>query len=243
MSFTPAGKTFLFSVDLEDVRHNVKNGKSYEDRVRQNTNRYLCWLERHNARCTFFVTGHVARDHPGLIREIIEKGHEIACHTTEHLPLEDYTADTLYEDLVENISCLKNAGASEIMGFRAPTYSLTSDKIWVYSILKDLGFKYSSSVLPAKNPLYGWPSFGRAPREVSSGIVEIPLTVGRVGHLVVPVAAGVYFRVIPYILLRNGLNKNKSTEYPLVGYFHPYDIDQKQEKFMQPGVLKQKAKQ
>jgi peptidoglycan-N-acetylglucosamine deacetylase len=229
-------KTFLFSIDLEDVRMGVENGNSFKDRVPNNTRIYLKWLDENKFKCTFFITGHVGEKHPDLIDEIIQQGHEIACHTTKHIPLEQYTKEELYEDLVKNISVLKQAGVNIIKGFRAPTYSLTHQTEWVYDILKELGFTYSSSVLPAKNPLYGWPQFGETPKITASGILEIPITVGRIGPLTIPSVGGIYFRVLPEFIIHYMINNRSFKNHPLVGFFHPYDIDKDQEKFMHGGI-------
>ena len=60
-------------------------------------------------------------------------------------------------------------------------------------VLNNAGIKYSSSVLPAKNPLYGWGGFGFTPKKMPNGIIEIPITVDKFGPLTVPFAGGIYF--------------------------------------------------
>lgn len=228
--------TFLFSIDLEDVRLNVANGLSYKERVPGNVHRYLRWLQRHGVTCTFFTTGKAAERYPGLLREIVAEGHEVACHTHAHLPISQQTPQQFKKDLEENISALLRAGVSEVRGFRAPTFSLTSKTQWAYQILSDLNFSYSSSVLPARNPLYGWQDFGNHPRKVNDKILEIPITVGRFGPLKMPPFGGIYFRSLPFFLIKSSLKKAKANGLPVIGYFHPYDIDTEQERFMHPGI-------
>ncbi|TWE13698.1 cellulose synthase/poly-beta-1,6-N-acetylglucosamine synthase-like glycosyltransferase [Prauserella muralis] len=48
------------------------------------TPRILDVLEAHEVRATFFVTGARAARHPGLVREIAARGHEIGGHTATH---------------------------------------------------------------------------------------------------------------------------------------------------------------
>jgi peptidoglycan/xylan/chitin deacetylase (PgdA/CDA1 family)/ubiquinone/menaquinone biosynthesis C-methylase UbiE len=50
------------------------------------TPRVLDLLDRHGACATFFVTGEKAARHPGVIREILSRGHTIGNHTYSHLP-------------------------------------------------------------------------------------------------------------------------------------------------------------
>jgi len=213
--------TYLFSVDLEDPRDTAVDGAMHPDRVPHNTERLLALLQQHRVKTTFFVVGEIARRHPQLICSIVSEGHEIACHTTTHVPLTQRTPEQLRADLGENIALLNAAGASDICGFRAPIFSLTRATPWVYGVLKDMGFAYSSSVLPALSPLYGWPEHGSAVRE-HEGIVEIPVTL--LPLLRVP-SGGVYFRVLPKCMLMPWFQARHKKGETVVGYLHPYDID------------------
>ena len=174
--------------------------------------------------------------YPSLIKEIVSEGHEIACHSHLHLPIDKQSPEEFRQDLEENILSLLRAGVTEVHGFRAPTFSLIKNTEWAYEALSDLNFSYSSSVLPAKNPLYGWKDFGDCPRKVNDKIFEIPITVGKFGPLTLPVFGGIYFRVLPILLIQQALKKLRKNTSPLIGYFHPYDIDTKQEKFMHAGI-------
>lgn len=227
---------FLFSIDLEDVRLRLKRPDKYEGRVPLNAHRYLDWLSKRNQKCTFFVTGNVATLYPSLIKDIKDEGHEIACHSYNHDPINKLTQEEFLKDLEDNLNSLKRAGAERIEGYRAPTFSLTNETKWVYDILLKLNFSYSSSVLPAKNPLYGWESFGFKPKKINDKLVEIPLTVCKFGALTIPVVGGVYFRAVPFFIIKDVTKKCIKQKIPVVGYFHPYDIDNGQERFMHPDI-------
>jgi len=224
-------RTFLFSVDLEDPRLLVPNGERFRPRVEPMTLRYLDWLDRHRFSATFFVVGEVARRHPGLVREIARRGNEIGCHSNLHIPLDRQSPEEFRADLGACIETLVGCGADAVVGYRAPTFSLRRQTAWAYEIMSELGIRYSSSVLPAANPLHGWPEFGAATRRMPSGVLEIPITLGRIGPLRVPVGGGVYFRVLPFSLIARAMDRRASEE-AVTGYFHPYDIDEDQERFM-----------
>jgi polysaccharide deacetylase family protein (PEP-CTERM system associated) len=228
-------KPYLFSVDLEDLRFGMADGLSYKERVPANVHKYFDWLNRHGFKCTFFVVGDVAEAYPSLIKEISSEGHEIACHMYRHIPLDKLTRETFKQALEANRAAILRAVATEVKGFRAPIFSLMSSTSWAYDVLSELGFSYSSSVLPAKNPFYGWEEFGKRPRKVR-GIVEIPMTVEKFGPLNIPVAGGVYFRVLPGIFVRRSVRNYLKSDIPVLGYFHPYDIDLEQEHFMHPEI-------
>lgn len=213
----------------------VPNGMAYREGVPDMTRRYLEFLDRHDSSATFFIMGKVALQYPDLVMEIQDRGHEVACHSHRHLPLEKLGKDRFRKDLEDNLQALAKAGADRPRGYRAPTFSLTSDTQWAYSILRECGILYSSSVLPASNPLYGWPAFGSAPR-VISGVTEIPVTVSEFPLLRVPFAGGIYLRVIPSFLTRTWCRQSLKRNVPVVSYLHPYDIDHAQERFMHPGI-------
>ena len=230
-----AGPRYLFSVDVEDVRHMVTGGDRYRARVPELTRRYCDWLESRGSRATFFVVGDVARAHPELVREVLHRGHEIACHSNRHIPLDRQTPDEFRRDVESALAALAACGVDRVVGYRAPTCSLTSETRWAHDVLAELGFTYSSSVLPARNPLYGWAGFGGHTRRMPSGLVEIPISLASFGPLRCPFAAGVYFRVLPLPLVARAFRRaiNRDT---VVGYFHPYDLDAEQERFMHPGL-------
>ena len=227
--------TFLFSIDLEDVRLRMKDGLKYSERVSQTTHRILEFLEKHSVRCTFFVMGDVAELYPSLIREIHSKGHEIACHSASHILLDKMNKEQFRDDLKKNIDSLQKAGAHEISGYRAPVFSLTEKTKWVYPILDEFGFTYSSSVLPAANPFYGWNDFGTGMKKVD-GLLEIPMSVSSFFGKKIPFAGGIYFRVLPFFMIKNSFRKHFRNNKSIIGYFHPYDIDTDQERYMHPGI-------
>jgi polysaccharide deacetylase family protein (PEP-CTERM system associated) len=226
------------SIDLEDVRDWVKNGYSYREAVPENTRTYLALFKKLNIQATFFIVGRVARRYPELICEIAEQGHELACHGDMHVQLDKLTPESFRADLLKNIEALNKATSttSEIHGFRAPTFSLTSQTAWAHEVLADLGFTYSSSVLPATNPLYGWPEFGKKARQMNKKIWELPITLHSLPGLRVPIAGGVYFRVLPFALTKWAVRKKIQQGEPVGSYLHPYDIDTQQERFMHPDL-------
>ncbi|WP_417914395.1 polysaccharide deacetylase family protein [Candidatus Electronema sp. JM] len=228
--------SILLGIDLEDVRDWVENGHSYREAVPETTRIYLKQFKAWGVQATFFVVGNLARRYPQLIAEIAAEGHEIACHGDRHLQLDKLGPQGFREDLQNNLAALRACGVRDIYGFRAPTFSLTKQTAWAHEVLSDLGFTYSSSVLPAKNPLYGWPEFGRSPRKTEAGCWELPVTLLDVPGLRVPAAGGVYFRVLPFLLTNWSIKRTSKAGQPVLTYFHPYDIDTKQERFMHPDL-------
>ena len=233
-AWSRAEPAFLFSVDLEDVRTMIPEGARYRERVPANTERLLEFLARHDKRCTFFTVGDVARAYPELLRAIASQGHEIACHGDAHVPLERLGIEGFRVDLDRSLESFAAAGIPRPSGFRAPVGSLTAVTRWAYGVLHEQGFAYSSSVVSARSPLYGWSEFGGDhPRRVD-GLWELPLSLFRVPGLRIPFAAGVYLRNLPLPLIDWMLRKRAAAGEPIIAYVHPYDIDTDQEHFMHP---------
>jgi len=212
---------WFFSVDVEDPRDDLIGGNRYPPRVPLLTERYLDVLRRNGGRGTFFVVGKVARRHPGLIRSLVSEGHEIGLHSDVHVPLHRQDRRSFRDDLLRGLDSLEAAGAGRIRGYRAPCFSLTERTAWAYEVLRELSFGYSSSVLPARNPLNGWPGFGEAPRCVD-GIVEIPVSLLPI--LRVPLG-GLYFRVLPKAVIEKAIALRARGGASVLTYHHPYDAD------------------
>ena len=232
----PVDRVFLFSIDLEDIRRLLPDGDRYAERVPSNTSRILEFLSNQGAHCTFFTVGDIARRYPALIREIISEGHEIACHSNDHLPLDRHTPESFREDLKACRESYAAAGAEQVIGFRAPIGSLIESTRWAFDVLREEGFRYSSSVCAAKNPLYGWPDFGPDRPCQIDGLWELPMSLTHWPGLNVPFAGGIYLRVIPFFMIQALFKRRVAQGEPVVGYLHPYDIDFEQERFMHPEI-------
>lgn len=224
---------FLLGIDLEDVRDLALNGGLMQERVPLMTRRLLALLRRSPGKVTFFATGQLAERYGDVIREIQEDGHEIACHTFWHKPLCNYTPVEFEDDLKRNLDALLSCGVRSVRGFRAPILSMTPQTTWAYPILSRNGITYSSSVLPGANPLYGWANFG-GDAKVVGGLLEIPVSVGRLFGTRLPFASGVYFRALPFILIKRQFRRFIAQGRPVVAYLHLLDFDPDQERFALP---------
>ena len=226
-----ASNCFLFSIDLEDVRDFIPDGHQYKEAVPANTLKYLDWLDKIQSKATFFIVGKTARDYPDLIREIIKRGHETACHTDTHLHLTKQTEVQFRRDCESFLNTMNILGATSVKGFRAPTFSMVEQSRWAYGVLRDFGFKYSSSVLPSTNPIFGWPEFKG--EGYYDGIYELPMNIGA-WPMKVPFGGGVYFRFFPTMILSSLFKSTFRDNKAVLSYFHPYDVDTEQERFMHP---------
>ena len=208
-----------FTLDVEDY---TADGAT--PRALATTRRILAFLGERGVRGTFFVVGTFAAAHNDLLTDIVDAGHELALHGYHHLPLTETDADTFRREVGDIRKRMEDVVGRPMIGFRAPTFSLVPQTQWATDVLVELGFEYSSSVLPALSPLYGWPGRPRTPHRWPSGLLELPCPVANVGPVTNPYLGGIYFRVLPWQAVRFGLARSEPDEL-LWAYAHPYDFD------------------
>lgn len=225
------------TVDVEDYFHvsAFEKNISRDDwhqlpmRVEKNTYRLLELFEQHNAKSTFFTLGWVAEKCPALIKAIVEQGHELASHGYNHQRAVAMNSAQFKEDVYKSKSLLEDAGGCQIVGYRAPSFSINKTNEWTYDILVELGFKYSSSTYPIAHDLYGVPEWPRFIYQREEGITEIPIPTLRNGENNTGIGGGGYFRLYPYFFSKKRIEKYLAQENaPYSFYFHPWEIDPEQ---------------
>lgn len=194
--------------------------------VERNVHYLLDRLADHGVHATFFVLGNVARAFPGVVRRMNVEGHEVGVHGHEHVYLHDLDAKGFREELLRALDALADAGASRILGHRAPRFSLSRETPYAFEVLRDLGFVYDSSSVPARGAHgYGDPTAERSIHRHSSGLIEVPMTTVSVGNRRVPAAGGGYVRYAPFAFTRWAIAERERESLPAIAYFHPYEFD------------------
>jgi polysaccharide deacetylase family protein (PEP-CTERM system associated) len=195
-------------------------------RVRIGVDFVLELLAERRARATFFVLGWIAERHPELVRDIAQAGHEIASHGYDHDLVYQLGRDRFRGDVRRSKALLEDITGQAVLGYRAPSFSITRESLWAPEILTEEGFKYDSSVFPVgTHNRYGLSDYGTEPFDWSTGLREIPLAVGSVGSLRVPIAGGGYFRLFPYFVSRALLRRINAQGKPFTFYLHPWELD------------------
>ncbi len=201
---------------------------SLPHRVEANTDKILELFRAAEVKATFFTLGWVAERYPGLIKRIINDGHELACHGYEHIRVTEQTPEEFRNDVSRTKKLLEDMSGKEVKGYRAASYSIVKKNLWALDILQEEGFQYSSSIYPVKHDLYGIPD---APRFIyepleNQTFKEIPITTIRFGNKNLPCGGGGFFRLYPYAVSKWAFNRinHKETQSGIF-YFHPWEID------------------
>ncbi|MFY1955232.1 polysaccharide deacetylase family protein [Achromobacter xylosoxidans] len=213
-------KQILFSLDLEDHLGRYDGASRYPEVTR----RVMSALAERNIKGTVFTVARIAEREPALLREIAALGHEIACQSMDHTPLDKQSPKQLRENTARAKGILENCIGQEIAGYRAPIFSLVERTAWFVDDLRRLGFSYSSSVMPTRTPLYGFPGAPQEPFKWHNDLVELPCPVGKLGSATLPYLGGFYLRYIPQAII-NKLLSQASNQSCLWTYCHPYDFD------------------
>lgn len=93
-------------------------------------------------RATFFVLGWIADRCPGLIREIVARGHEVASHGVSHTLCNVLSTPKLEQELIDSKKRLEDIGGCPVVGFRAPSFSVDERLL---AALHENGYRYDSS--------------------------------------------------------------------------------------------------
>lgn len=257
----------FLTIDVEEWFHvhalsNVVNSEDwecFEPKIEKTTHKILDLLDStegplHSAskskqRATFFILGWIAEHYPALVKEIYARGHEVACHGYAHQCLFNQTPKKFKEDTKKSRKILEDLVGDKIIGYRAPTFSMTQKTLWALNILKEEGYQYDSSVFPILHDYYGIASAPRFPflwdltkgnpqiknlkkfptdflsSHAQCSLFEFPISSIRLLGQNLPVGGGGYFRLYPYFLTKAFFKKINKKNKPFTFYIHPWELD------------------
>lgn len=241
-------KTIIITVDLEDW-FQVENFSNYiqfsqweskEWRFERNTHDLLDIFSEYQIKATFFIVGWNAERSKHLVQEIHKRGHEVASHGYYHQLCTEISLGDLREDLKKSKAIIEDIISTEIMGFRAPCFSINNQ---VLVFLKEVGYIYDSSY-----NTFGFNSrYGRLDLTnfIHTGIAykdpenfyELPVSNMKIGNIIVPWSGGGYFRLFPKRIFIAGVKRILQKENVYLFYIHPWEIDPDQPRLAEANSL------
>jgi peptidoglycan-N-acetylglucosamine deacetylase len=227
----------LLTFDIEDWYHinypvvdfSVFDQQEDHQNLLEKTRKLTDFCNSRGIQGTFFVLGRLLEKNPSIGEWIVGQGHELALHGLEHDLLTNQHADQFKKDLDRAVQFFYRITGSHPLGFRAPSWSINGINLWVLEILDSFGFSYDASIFPFKNFLYGYPSAPSEPffpviREKQLRLLEVPVSIFRVGPGRIPYSGGVYFNLLPFAMVRSIVNRQTRQGKASLFYFHPWDL-------------------
>ena len=229
------------SFDIEDYFQveafksivNRADWNNYSSRVTNNTHRIINLLKEYDTRATFFILGWVAERFPELVQEIAAEGHEIATHGYWHELVYRQTPEEFARDLENSLEAINRVlGDFRVIGYRAPTFSITDKSLWALNILRQHGIKYDSSIFPVSlHDRYGISQANRFASKLQEDLWEFPVSTIKLSNHNLPIAGGGYFRLFPLGVTRWAINRINDEGQPAMIYLHPWEFDPEQPRF------------
>lgn len=214
--------------------------------------RILDLLEQQGVKGTFFCLGKLAADFPQVVRRIVERGHEIGCHSNKHLWLNKLTRDEVLEDTQMAIDALEQCIGQKVKSYRAPAFSIGEQNKWAFEVLAECGIERDASVFPAARDFGGFPQFkNHEPTLISCNgftIKEFPVPMTKLMGKELAFSGGGYFRFFPLWYIERCI---KDRTYNMC-YFHIGDLmpetykmqsrEEYERYFREPGTMLNRGK-
>lgn len=235
-----------FTVDVEEWFHvlDVDSAPAPSEwdrqpvRVERNTHVLLDHLDRAGVRGTFFFLGWVGGRQPELVREVARRGHEVACHGHQHVMAYRVGRSAFREDARRAKRVLEDILGAEVAGYRAAGFSITEKTPWAFDELAAAGFRYDSSMFPARRGHGGFPGGLAFPHRIvgpeGGTLLEFPIAPLQLGPLKVPFSGGGYLRLLPAPFVRSFARRTLARGIPVNVYVHPREVDPAQPRLELP---------
>jgi polysaccharide deacetylase family protein (PEP-CTERM system associated) len=226
----------VFSVDVEDWFHildlpstpPLAQWDSLPSRVENNFRKLLDIFDESGTKVTCFFLAWVAERFPHLVTDAARRGHEIASHGYAHHLAYEMGPDAFFEDCRVSKQILEQISGRAILGYRAAGFSATNSCDWFFEKLAKAGYRYDSSVFPARRGHGGIDGARREPHTIncaSGQIVEFPVSVTSVAGATMCFFGGGYLRLFPYCVTKRMSQSVLNAGRPVLFYIHPREID------------------
>jgi polysaccharide deacetylase family protein (PEP-CTERM system associated) len=162
------------------------------------------------------------------VRDIAAAGHEIASHGYWHERVTAQDRDAFREDVRTSKQTVEDLIGREVIGYRAPSFSIVPGCEWAFDVLIEEGYRYDSSLFPIRRRGYGYPNAPRVPHLIqrsAGSLAEFPLATTSIFRYPVPAAGGGYLRQFPLSIIRRAFREASSRSEPATFYIHPWEID------------------
>lgn len=213
-------------VDIPAVGDKARWGE-FSSIVVPRTRQILDTLREYRTLATFFVLGWVAERYPDVVRMIADEGHEIGSHSFWHRKVFTMDRSEFQEDVKASIDAIQTCSGVQVVGFRAPSFSITPGCEWAFDAIAELGLRYDASLFPAARAHGGY-ICGLGPHWIrisgNRALRELPMSVMTIGARKFCFSGGGYLRLLPSSVIHFGVRQTERHGRPTVIYLHPRDF-------------------
>ena len=214
--------------DVDDLAHglNVRNRSrlSEDYLVEKEGYALLESLKTMEVSATMFVPGYVAERFPGLVREFVRGGHEVASHGYTHIIPGRLQRRGFYRDAVESKKLLEDILSAEVNVYKAPEWGITPETPWAYDELISAGYKIDHTARPPLLEFLGRSPGDMRPFVYKDALTVIPVTSRRLAGRSVTFSGGYFCAYIPASIQAAHYRKLNLKGIPFNYYCHPYEI-------------------
>ena len=223
-------KGSFLTLDLEDFSHDLsrslklKNLKTRFPAIKKATDRFLDIVatQKGSKNSTVFTTAQVARDHPELIYNLSSQGNEIGCHGFFHDNIFSMEKGEFGKSLDLAIDVISKASEQEVLGFRAPKFSIRPNDIWAYEEISKR-FKYDSSYIKSEDDINPNQSFEM--NFENSKLIELPVFSSKIlNFFPFKIIGGTYLKLLPLQRILKEMSKLSTKKIIPIIYIHPYEL-------------------
>lgn len=201
----------------------------FESRVAQNVKTTLNLLDQYDQKATFFTVGWVADKMPDVVREVAQRGHEVASKGYFHRSLNQMSRAEFEADALQSRIAIERAIGKEVLGYRIARGWFSEKDMWALEALERAGYRYDSSLRRLGFSVKSGSKRPDGDRRKSRSIVELPLASWRFAGFDLPISGGNYLRQLPAEFVRRRFAESAArSSDPLVFYFHVWELDPEQ---------------
>ena len=230
-------KYAVFTIDVErfaDTDCISSSGIQVKDDLMDGFEEYMNMLNRHGIKATLFTVGDLAPQIADRLRGHIANGHTLALHSYSHIPPMAVPLEQFREKLSLAKKQMKELFGVNVVGFRAPCFSIDKARL---NVLQELGFQYDSSNLDFRIARHTVKLDLDDFQPLRQGIFrkkdfyEFSLSKEKVFGCPFPVSGGGYVRLTNWGFIKNLIQRNIRQNDYYVFYLHPFELTKKKVPF------------
>lgn len=231
-------KYAVFTMDVEtfaDTECISASGIKVDVDLMDGLDEYLAILDRHGIKCTLFTVGDLAVQIADRLKSHIDNGHALAMHSYSHVAPMKEPLERFREKTRRAKAQMKELFGIEVKGFRAPCFSIDTERL---KVLKELGFSYDSSRLdysPARHTVkLEMDDFQEVNEEIfrDGDFYEFGLSKEKVFGKPFPISGGGYVRLSNWGFIKTLISNYIRKHDYYVFYLHPFELTRQKVPFI-----------